>query len=348
MTGAFILTGGNATSRLAYMLFGLELPVSIFSIDMLVLMLITIFVICFVGASKSKLKLLIALVMAVLFALSNGRAAILEQFTLPLAAIMAVMAAASIVYDISKNKKKKQGFEAVATQPVKFDFKPLRNLLFFLTISLLLVLLTFLSTSDTNVWDFAFRVITSSLSSFGGGEVYIGISEAVFVQTGFIPEEIYSTQIIGIANTMPGPVIVAIVAGIGYTYGTIHHGIFFGWMFGLLGLSLTVSATAIGALTLLTCFGFLKNSKRLHILIKYIMPVVCGILVSTALSLLRQASSVLINASLDPLLSISIVLSISVFMLFLHYKYNLNDLVLLLLGAVGTITGLGVLGLFSA
>lgn len=337
MFTSFLLTCGNVFSMLFYMLFGIELPTSLFSIDMIILMLITFFMICFIGAHKSKLKIIIAIVIAFLFALVNGRAGILQSWALPLAGVMIIMVAVSIIYDVvtKKDKTKKT--------PSKFDFKPLRNLLLFILIAVLLTVITFVASGDSETWLYAFRVITSSLSSFGGGEVYIGISEVVFVQTGFIPENIYSTQIIGIANTMPGPVIVAIVAGIGYTYGSIHHSIGFGWLFGFLGFALTITATALGALTLFMFFEFLKDSKRLQMAIKYIMPVVCGMLISTALSLLRQASSVLISVQINPFLSVGIVVSIFILMLFLNKKFRMNDFALLLIGAAGTTTTLIVL-----
>ena len=338
---SFLLTCGNVVGRLFYTLFDIQLPAPIFSISMITLMLATFFVICFVGASKSKVKIFSALIIALLFALKNGRAGVLNQWLLPIVIFMSVMVAVSITYDIVKNRGNER------KKIAKLDFKPLRNLLLFILLAVGLVLLTFLLSGDVNVWYFTYKVITSSLSSFGGGEVYIGISEAVFVQTGFIPEYIYNTQIIGIANTMPGPVIVAIVAGIGYTYGSIHHGIGFGWIFGLLGLSLTITATVIGALTLSMFFEILKNSIRLQMIIKYIMPVVCGMLISTAISLLRQASNVLIGVSLNPFLSMAVITGIVVIMLFVYKKCKVKDVALLLTAATGTIITLGVVDYIS-
>jgi len=85
---------------------------------------------------------------------------------------------------------------------------------------------------------------------------------------------------------MPGPVLMSVVTSVGYIYGNITYGVGFGWLFGLLGFVLAVTATATGALSLYTVFEFLKNSHRLRMIVQYIMPVVCGMLVTTALSLL--------------------------------------------------------------
>ena len=110
----------------------------------------------------------------------------------------------------------------------------------------------------------------------------------------------------------------------------------------MLGLALAVTATAFGALVLFLCFEFLKGSYRLQMIIRYIMPVVCGMLISTAFSLLRQASAVLVDKNVNALLSVGIVLALLILMLFLHRKFRFNDLALLAMGGVGTILALGL------
>ena len=338
MTASFILTSGNVLGRLAALLLDIVPPTPIFSIDTITLMLATFFIICFIGASRSKAKLAVAIILAVTYTLTRGKAGILGNWALPLAGIMILLTAGSVYYDVRK-KRSEEGEK----RPFHFDFKPLRNLIVFILIAVLLTSATFFLTGDANVLDFAFRAVTSSLMSFGGGEVYIGISEAIFVQTGFIPEEIYSTQIMGIANTMPGPVLVSILTGVGYTYGYLHHGTAIGWLFGVLAISLAVTATAFGALILLMCFDILRESERLKMVIKYIIPVVCGMLISTAISLLRQASIVLVGERLNAFLSVGIVLLISLLMIFLHKKFRVSDIALLLIAGAGAVSVLGVM-----
>jgi len=94
-------------------------------------------------------------------------------------------------------------------------------------------------------------------------------------------------------------------------------------------------------------FEFKKNSRRMQTIIRYIIPVVCGMLISTALSLLRQASSVLISEGAAPVLSITIVTAVFLIMLFLQKKYGVKDVLLLLIGGVGTLTVLGIIKTFS-
>ena len=339
MAVAFVLTCGNSVNRLALMLFALELPVPLFSIDMIHLILLTFFFICFIGNSKSGVKLCAAVPIAVLFALAVGKRGVLSGWAFIVAAVMLVMVAASIGYDVFSNKKKNPS----GGKPFRLNYKPLRNLLIFILIAIVVASLVFVVSGDANVWDFALKLVTSALTSFGGGEVYIGISEATFVESGFIPAENFNSQILGIANSMPGPVLMSIATGVGYTYGNINHGTAFGWMFGLMGISLAVTATSFGALLLFTCFELLKDSLRLKMVIKYIIPVVCGMLISTALSLLRQASSVIIGVGVNVFLSVGIVFAIAAVMALISKKFRINDLILIISGGVLTIVALGVI-----
>ena len=337
MIAAFLLTNGNNMRRLAWTLFALDLQTPLFSIDIIYLILLLLFFVGFTGSSKSVIKYSYAVLLAVFFALAAGRRGVLNEWMLPLVIVMLVSVTVSIVYDIVTNREKP--VTNTQEKPYKFDYRPLRNLLLFIAVSIALVVLVFAVSGDSNVWTFAAAVVTSSLSSFGGGEVYIGISEAFFVHTGFIPEINYSTHILGIANSMPGPVLCAIVTGVGYTYGSVNYGVGFGWMFGVLGWALAVAATAFGALTLYICYEFVREKARLRMIIRYIMPVVCGMLMTTALSLLRQAMSVftIIDQNVNPFLCTGIVLAITLLMFFLHKKFRVNDIALLLTGGVGTL-----------
>ena len=338
MIAVFLLTGGTALRKLALALFGLDLPPPLFSVNMLTLMLITFFIIIFMGGSKSKINLCAALILAGLYALAKGKAGVLRQWATPLLIAMVVLAAGSLIYETVRNKGGK-----TKEKTFRLNYRPLLNLLFFILIAAVFTTMTYIVSKDANVWDYSRKVLSSSLTSFGGGEVYIGVSEAAFVQTGFIPEQAYNTQIVGIANTLPGPILVHIVTGIGYIYGNEARGVGFGWLFGLLGLVMAITATAAGAITLSVFFEILKDSRRLRMIVQYIMPVVCGTLISIALSLLTQASSVLTGIGANVFLSIGIVLAILFAMVFLHHRYRLNDLWLLLLGGAGTLAVLGMI-----
>jgi len=340
---AFLLTGENAVKRLIAMLFSLDyatFPPSIFSINIITLLLITFFIIGFIGASQSKIKLAIALLLGGLYALSCGQMGILKEWSLPLTIVLVVSVIGSIVYDIvtTRDKTKRDKFT--------FDYKPLRNLLLFILVSIILISIVYAVSRDVGAWEYAAKIVLSALTSFGGGEVYISISDATFVQTGFINPDFYYSQIVGVSSAMPGPVLCAIVTGVGYAYGSALGGVGFGWMFGLLGLCLSVATTALGALSLYTFFSVFKDNRRLQMIIQYIMPVVCGMLISTAISLYNQASSVFIRTGTSPYISLGTVLLVFITILVLRTKYRINDIILLLSGGAGTLATLSIINYF--
>ena len=335
MGSAFILTCGNAVVRLLGVLFGINadaLPIPIFALSMLDLIFIAFFIILFVGGAASKLKLGTAVAIGALFALSRGRVQLLSGWGFWLGVVMVVLSVGSIIYDFVLNRGK--------TDAIKVDFKPLKNFALFMLISAVLTATVFFATRNTATWEYTFRIILSAVTTFGGGEAYIAVADAVFVQTGFITAEAYYGQVIGISSAMPGPVLMSIAAGIGFVYGNTLGGVLYGWLYGLLSVAIAVAATAFGAIILYVCFGMFKESDRLKMVIKYMMPLVCGILIGISLTLLNQAAGVMIRESINTWASFGIVLTIYIFMMVFRTKYRIKDIPLLLAGGFLTLIGL--------
>lgn len=330
---AFFLTNGaivrNLTLTLGSQLNGESLPNPIFALNMINLLIMAFFVIFFIGKSNCKFKISIAIFLAVMYALSVGRMGLLGEWSFAISVLMLILACASIFYDVFY--KKKNGIN------YKINYDPLKNILIALSLSFALTAVVYFVSGESRTWEFVFRVILSALSSFGGGEAYIAVADTFFVQTGFTSAEVYYSQIVGISSAMPGPVLMSIAGGIGFAFGNGIGGVLFGWVFGLLAIISAVTATSLGALFLLTCFETFKDSHRLHMIILYIIPLVCGMLISIALSLLNQSSSVLIREGVDPWLAVGIMLALFLLMMILRIKYKLNDIKLLLLGGVGSL-----------
>jgi len=309
------------------------------------LMFITFFIICFIGRSKSKIKLGAAVLVAALYALSIGNFAIINSWSLYVGICMVILAAGSICYDVLLYRKEMRYEER---PKMKLAIEPFKNLALFAILSLTLITVVFFVSGDMGVWSFSGKVVSSSLTAFGGGEAYYAISEHVFVDSGITPREFYDTQVVGVAGAMPGPVLVSLATGIGYGYGNSLGGAGLAWVFGLLGFALSVAATALGALTLFVFFEAVKNNARVQMIIKYIIPVICGMLISTAISLMSQASLVLAREGVCSVLSLGIVISILGIMTILNRKYHVKDVLLLLMGGVGTLTTLGTVNYLLA
>ena len=338
---SFFLTCGNVLRRLFVELFQFPAdrwPEFVFSITMVNLVLTTFFIIIFLGESKSKIKFCVTIILASIYILSLGNIGFLIEWSLQIGVTLTVLAVVSVFYDtlLKKNGKAKQ-------KKFKIDYQLIKNLALFILICAIFVSAMYIISGNFEVLEFSYRAITSSLTSFGGGEVFYGISEAAFVQTGLISEEFFNTHILGVAGAMPGSVLASILTGIGYAQGIRLGGVVFGWLFGLLGLSLGITATAIGALSLFILIDLSKDSYRLRMIIRYIIPVVCGMLASTAFSMLRQSSLVLIREGIHPFFSIAICIVIVVGLLLTSKKYRVNDITLLLFCSLGAVSILSVI-----
>ena len=329
---AFFLTNGNSVRRLAGALFGLEnMSVSLFAIGMVNLLAMLFFVIFFVGQSRSRARYGLALAIALFYAVSSGRRGLLSEWGTWLLIVMLVLAVGSILYDTLLNKDNK------SSGARKFDTIALRNLVLFAIVGIGFTLMAYLISGDLRAFDFAIRVVLSSWQSFGGGEVYISIADYVFVQGGFVSEEVYYSQIVGVSSAMPGPVLMSIAGGIGFAFGNSLGGYTLAWVFGMLAIFLAVVASAMGTLVLFAGFGIFRDSYRLTMVVKYMIPVICGVLMNVALTLLNQTSSVIMGQGVNSWAAVGIVLGIFLTILFLRAKYRVGDLKLLLGGGIGTL-----------
>jgi len=332
---SFLLSCGGVARKLAgWFAPSISLPPAVFSVSMPDLLVAAFFIIFFIGNSSSKIKFFAALIPSALFLLSRGKAGIIANWSLPLGVSMAAAALASILFDGFKNKNVKQKHI--------LNLKPLRNVLLFVLISAGAASAVFFISKDAGAFDFAFKVATSSLSSFGGGEAYIGVAESVFVNNGLIGGEDYFGRVIGVSSAMPGSVLVSIATGIGYIYGSnlgalsgnpfLSNGIALGLLFGLLAIVITVAATAFGALTLFTFFEYFKESGRLRNVIRCMMPVVCGLLAATSLSLLERTVAVSAAAGVPSYICVAAVALMFFSMRYLSRRYGAGDFTLLLVG----------------
>ena len=343
LTAAFLLTCGNIVRRLFSAVVPntvFELPNSIFAISMLDLIFMAFFVIFFVGGSVSKIKMGIALTLSAIYAISRGTMSFLDNWSSWITLVMVILAIGSIIYDVISMRKSGQ-----LSQSKKYrqDKKCWRNIAVFLGVSAVFTAIVFIISGETQVFDFALRIMLSSLTSYGGGEVYIGIADAVFVQTGFISAEDFFGRVVGFSSAMPGSVLLATAAGIGFVYGNSIGGIAFAWIFGFLGVILGVAATAFGAIVLYIGFNMFKDSHRLRMITKYMMAIVCGVLISTSLTLINQAASVITREGVSAWISISVVLAIFLVMTLLSKVCKVSNIKLLFIGGLGTLIAMGIL-----
>ena len=180
--------------------------------------------------------------------------------------------------------------------------------------------------------EFAGLLTLSTLTSFGGGAAYIGVADGFFVRSGLISEAVFYTQLVPVANALPGPILVKVGVGSSYLFGTAV-GPVQGWLLGLAGMFITVGACCAVALPLLGLYQQLKDHPVVVGIGRYILPVICGLLVTVAVTMVEISTAVMVDAGAPRVPAVAVLLAAAALMTVLHVRRLVPDLVLL--GAAG-------------
>ena len=199
----------------------------------------------------------------------------------------------------------------------------------FLVIALIGVLLAGLLL-DSNVWKFLCTVGLSAITSFGGGEAYVSVADGFFVQNGYIGTDAYYTQLVPVANALPGPILVKIAAGVGYVFGSEGFGCSCGWICAASAAMMASGACCSIMIAAVQIYESIEHSNLVQNLRQYILPVICGLLLSTSCSMLYEASKITAEKGIPAIITFVFVGGWVVLLRFLH---RLPDLALLIASA---------------
>jgi chromate transporter len=129
-------------------------------------------------------------------------------------------------------------------------------------------------------------VAGSTVSSFGGGESYVAVADAFFVGDYVTAKELYG-QIIPIANALPGPILVKVAAGVGYVFGAGRHGSAMAWLAAAVTALIATATCSCLAMAVHGAYSRIGTSPLARNVHRFILPVICGLLVTTAVSMLE-------------------------------------------------------------
>ena len=188
---------------------------------------------------------------------------------------------------------------------------------------------------------FGANVIFSTVTSFGGGEAYLSVADGIFVQSGYLPSGLFYTSLVPIANALPGPILVKIASGIGFLAGK-SLGILPAWAMALVGMCCSIGVCSAIAVLVNSIYDSISRSDFVKSLKRYILPVICGMLISTMCSMLVEAVRIMEVKSPSPALSFGILLAGVLLLNRLSRNLKLPDLVFLAAAAVSSLAILGL------
>lgn len=332
---AFLVTGGKEVRLLADALLGAELAeVPFLDISTIDLMIASFFLILLHAAAKSKAVLGAGCGLCAIYALLAGKWAARAGLSswgkwliVPMVLLLALCLAKSL-------GGKKTGVRIHISRPVAV------TMILFLLVPVVITLCALLPAGG-NVLPFLGQICLSTVTSFGGGEAYVSVADGIFVQGGYITSELFYTRLVPVANALPGPILVKIAAGIGYAYG-LEQNASLGYLLAAAAAAWAVGVCSALAVLAAHVYDAVKESAMIRSLKTYILPVICGMLLSTSCALLHEGMKVMAEHGLSYRISCLVpVLWVAGLFLVTRIKH-INDTVLLLISAAVSVLGLSM------
>jgi chromate transporter len=173
-------------------------------------------------------------------------------------------------------------------------------------------------------------ILVSTVSSFGGGEAYVGVADGFFVATGLVESTLFYGQIVPVSNALPGPILVKIASGIAYGVGVEAGSVITGTVFAIAAFLITVGGSSSLALLLLAGYDRARNSLFVRNISTFILPVICGLLAATSLSLLRASAGIADNAGVPAAAAIVASLALAMLVPLVHRVGRVPDIALII------------------
>mgnify|MGYP003743482045 CR=1 FL=1 len=169
----------------------------------------------------------------------------------------------------------------------------------------------------------------STVTSFGGGEAYVGVADGFFVGN-VVSSEVFYGQILPVANALPGPILVKIAAGVAFAAGTA------GPMLAVAAFAVTVGVCSALAVVVLLGYDRARDSLLVRNISTYILPVICGLLASTAVSLLHSNARIAGEAGLPALPVVGASIGLAVLAPQMKRLRGVSDVVVIMLFGAAT------------
>lgn len=137
------------------------------------------------------------------------------------------------------------------------------------------------------------KSILAVVTTFGGGTAFISIAEGVFVEGGIVSNELFWSQIVPIANALPGPLLCKMLATVWYHAAfSLQAGVGVSILYSIYGAILGTTVTVVVYLLIYMLFQYLKELSIFEKLKLSILPLIAGLLIPTVLSMIINMVSV--------------------------------------------------------
>lgn len=300
----------------------------IFDISTIHILAAAIFFIFYSFVNFTVPKGIIGCTLTILYLLHCGKSKLLNNHYvfMIVCILMAVLALYSIIDCVRRTGKiKKTPARHILRQEISWAV--------FLAVLSLPAVLTF-----SGAVHYILNGLLSSLVSFGGGEAYLSVAEGMFLDQGITNKQLYG-QLLPVVNALPGSILCKMLSGIGY-YSALNAtgNIAVGYLTALTGLAVSITASCSIVFLVIFIYEKLEDLEMFVMLSKCIRPIVGGLLLSTASSLLYANISVGTGHGWSLLPSLLLFLFLLVCTLLMKKFTKLHNVVMILICGVLSLT----------
>lgn len=138
------------------------------------------------------------------------------------------------------------------------------------------------------VIEFAGKGIMSSLISFGGGDAYLAVADAMFVEGGTLADSVFYGELVPLVNILPGSILCKTMSGVGYLVGMSAGGSITAYIMSAVGFVCSIVASC-GVFSFIGClYRALGELPLIQSVQRWIRPIVSGLMLTVILALVRQ------------------------------------------------------------
>lgn len=293
--------------------------VSIFDISIVNLLLYTFFLIFYLGGNPNRIRYVVSTILGIIFFLIHGESKIINiEHTTILNSVIMMFGIITFIFDVKKL--------GLPKNTNKIDLTPLKGCIVLIIITLTLSIISYvLVSSEIDTLQLLSNAGISTVTCFGGGGAYFGMADDLFVETGMITTTELYGQIIPVANASSGPILVKMATTIGYVVGS-RISLIDGLILAVNCFFITLTST--GTVCIAVNIIYTKNSELFIFekLRRGILPVICGLLIATILSLTSEMLKVLTSVGVLPVISLFVLALNFIFVLFLNKRFGLSDI----------------------
>jgi chromate transporter len=139
----------------------------------------------------------------------------------------------------------------------------------------------------------------------------------------------FYTQLVPVANALPGPILVKIASGVGYMYGESLASPAIGWLMALAVAAVCVCVCCSLVILVMHVYDSATDSRFIYLLRQNILPVISGMLISTSLAMLNESGKVVMARGMSGGLGYGAMLIWIGLLMWITRKKPVNDLLLL-------------------